>query len=152
MSDRTSLTAAEKLETASAAIRIAIAHGSRNESAAKSLVYASLVCAVSSFFLIIGPVGVPLDALDDGDGKDVTQVCRNATFRILGALQNVRGNQGRLRNECGLALQKLANLCKGESIMAGVSGPVAGRRKQVLKDIYDAVAKAANSMGSGIKL
>lgn len=151
LSDRSSLSAADKLETASAAIRIAVAHEKRNENAAKSLVYAALTRLVSSFFLVIGPVGVPLNVLDDGDGTDVTQVCRDATFRILRALQNVHGDSC-LRNECSLALQKLANLCKGESVMSGVPVQVAGRRKQVLKEIFDAVTKAANSMGSGIKL
>lgn len=152
LSERSSLTAAEKLETASAALRIAIAHEGRNESAAKTLTYAALTRLVSSFFLVIGPVGVPVNALDAEDGTDVTQVCRNATFRMLSALQNVRGSRGGILDECGLALQKLANLCKGESIMAGVPGAVAGLRKKVLKDIYDAVTKAANSMGTGIKL
>jgi len=152
LSERSLLTAAEKLETASAALRIAIAHGSQNESAAKALTYASLTRLVSSFFLVVGPVGVPVNALDDEDGTDVTQVCRNATFRILSALQNVRGDREGLRSECALVLQKIANLCKGESIMAGVSGPVASSRKRLLKEIYDAAAKAANAMGTGIKL
>lgn len=154
LSERSSLTAADKLETASAALRIAIAHGGRNESAAKALAYAAMTRLVSSFFLVCGPVGVPMQSLEGEDGTDVTQVCRNATFRMLNALQNVRGSRGGagLQAECGLALQKLANLCKGESIMTGVSGPVAGRRKQLLKDIYDAATKAANCMGSGIKL
>jgi len=152
LSERSSLTAAEKLETASAALRIAIAHGSQNENAAKTLTYAALTSLVSSFFLVVGPVGVPLNALDDEDGTDMTQVCRNATFRMLSSLQNVRGSRQGLLNECGLILQKLSNLCKGESIMTGVSGQVAGVRKKLLKDIYDAIAKAANAMGTGIKL
>ena len=152
LSERSSLTAAEKLNTASAALRIAIAHGHRNESAAKSLTYAAITRLLSTFFLVIGPVGVPVNALDDENGTDVTQVCRNATFRMLRALQNVRGNREGLRNECGLVLQKLANLCKGDSIMTGVSGPVANVRKKLLKDIYDAVVRSANAMGTAIKL
>lgn len=156
LSERSSLTAAEKLETASAALRIAIAHGSQsgNSAAAKSLTYAALTSLLSGFFLVIGPVGVPVHALDGEEGVDVTQNCRNAAFRMLTALQNVgRGSirQG-LLSESGLILQKLSNLCKGESIMTGVTGPVAGARKKLLKDIYEAIAEAANAMGTGIKL
>lgn len=152
LAEHSSLSAAEKLETASAALRIAIAHGHLNESAGKILTYTALTRLVSSFFLVVGPVGVPVTALDDEDGRGSTQVCRNATFRMLRALPNVRGSREGLRNECGLVLQKLANLCKGESIMTGVSGPVASSRKKLLKDIYDAVTRAANAMGASIKL
>ena len=154
LSERSSLTTAEKLETASAALRIAITHGGQNAAAAKALTYAALTSLLSSFFLVIGPVGVSVNALDGEEGTDVTQVCRNAMFRMLTALQNVgRGSvrQG-LLSESGLVLQKLSNLCKGESIMTGVTGLVAGARKKLLKDIYEAIAKAANSMGTGIKL
>lgn len=152
LSERSSLTAAHKLETAAAALRIAIAHGSQDESMAKSLTYAALTRLVSSFFLVIGPVGISVDALDDEGGTDVTQTCRNATFRMLGALQNVRARRTGLQNECGICLQKLSNLCKSETMMAGVSGPAANMRKKLLKDIYDACTKAANAMGTGIKL
>lgn len=152
LSERSSLTAAEKLETASVALRIAIAHGRENESMAKSLSCAALSRLVSSFFLVIGPVGVSVNALDDEGGTDVTQTCRNVTFRMLGALQNVRARRTGILNECGMLLQKLANLCKGESLMTGISGPAATTRKKLLKDIYDAVVKAANAIGTGIKL
>ena len=152
LSERSSLTASEKLEVAAASLPIAIVHGSQNESLAKSLAYAALSRLVSSFFLVVGPVGVPVNALDDEGGKDLTQTCRNAAFRILGALQNVRARRSGLQNECGISLQKLANLCKSESVLAGVSGPAASMRKKLLKDIYDAAVKAANAMGTSIKL
>ena len=59
LSERSSLTASEKLEVAAASLPIAIAHGGQNESMAKSLAYAALSRLVSSFFLVVGPVGVP---------------------------------------------------------------------------------------------
>ena len=86
----------------------------------------------------------------DESGLDVTQISRKAAFRILRSLLRVRGRRTRLRKECVMALQKLANLCKGESAVAGVAGSVAGRRKSLLKEIFDAAVKAANAMGGSI--
>ena len=152
LSDRSSLTATEKLVTADASLRIAIAHGHRDERTAKTLVYAALTQLVSSFFLVLGPVGVPVSALGEEDGMDVTQICRLATFRMLNAIQNVRGSREGLRSECSVALQKLAGMCKGESILSGVAGPVVSLRKKLLKDIWDAVIRAANAMGASVTL
>jgi hypothetical protein len=151
LSERSLITAAEKLVTADASLRIAIAHGHKDERAAKTLTYAALTRLVSSFFLVLGPVGVPVNALGEEDGTDVTQVCRMATFRMLSAMQSVRGSREGLRNECSMALQKLAGLCKGESILNG-AGPDVSLRKKLLRDIYEAVAKAANSMGASLSL
>lgn len=153
-SDR--LTAAERLKTADAALRIVIALG-RDENEAKSIASACLQHLVSSFYLVLGPVGVPVNALivqdsDHGNNMDnnLTQVCRQGTFRILSALQNVRGSsRPLLKNECSMALQKLASLCKGES---GAAGAGANRRKALLKEIWDAIVKALNAMGSGVSL
>ena len=49
-----------------------------------------------------------------------------------------------------MALQKLINICKSESSVAGVAGAVAGRRKSLLKEIFDAAMKAANAMGGSL--
>jgi hypothetical protein len=151
LSERSLLTAAEKLVTADASLRIAIAHGHIDELAAKTLTYAALTRLVSSFFLVLGPVGVSVNALGEEDGTDVTQVCRTATFRMLSAMQNVRGSRDGLRNECSMALQKLSGLCKGESIVNS-AGPDVSLRKKLLKDIYEAITKAANSMGASLLL
>jgi hypothetical protein len=51
-----------------------------------------------------------------------------------------------------MALQKLAGLCKGETIMGGFPGAVVGGRKAVLKEVYDAITKAANAVGSTIQI
>ena len=148
ISERSSLTPADRLVAADAVLRIAIAHGHRNEADAEAMVYTSLSQLVNCFFLVVGPVGVPVNALfGDGSGLDVTQTSRQAAFRMLKILLKVRGRRTRLRNECGIALQKLASLCKSESAISGVAGAVAGRRKALLKEIFDAITKAVNSMG-----
>jgi hypothetical protein len=151
LSERSSLTPAERLVAADAVIRIAIVHGHTNEIEAANMAYTALVQLVDSFFLVVGPVGVPVNALiSDDSGLDVTQISRKAAFRILKSLLRVRGRRTLLRTECGMALQKVASLCKGESSISGVAGAVAGRRKTLLKEIFDAVMKAANAMGSSV--
>ena len=149
LSDRSSLTPAERLVAADAVLRIAITHGQSNEVDAEAMVYSALSQLINSFFLVVGPIGVPVNVLiGDGSGLDVTQMSRKAAFRILKSLLKVRGRRARMRNECGMALQKLASLCKGESAVSGVAGAVAGRRKALLKEIFDAVTKAGSAIGS----
>jgi hypothetical protein len=152
LSERSPLTAAERLRMADVALRIAIAHGSRNELEAKNLAYAALTQLTSSFFLVVGPVGVPVNVLIEESGNDITLLCRGAALRMLDALQKVRGNRGGLRNECANALQKLAGMCKGDTIMSGLGGPVALSRKNVLKQIWDSITKACNAMASGVQI
>jgi hypothetical protein len=151
LSQQSSLTPAERLVAADAVIRIAIVHGHCNETEAGYMVYSALSQLVDSFFLVVGPVGVPVIALISGEsGLDITQIARQAAFRILKSLLKVRGRRAGLRRECGMALQKLASLCKGESAFSGLANAVAGRRKALLKEIFDAAMKAANAMGSCI--
>ena len=150
LSKQSALTAAEKLQAADAVIRIAVINGQSNESDSATMAYTALAVLIDSFFLVVGPVGVPVNALmsSDNSGLDVTQIARNAAFRILKSLLLVRGRRTKLRKDCGMALQRLAGLCKGESASTGVGGAVAGRRKALLKEIFDLVMRAANSMGS----
>eukprot|EP00540_Astrosyne_radiata_P023196 CAMPEP_0116824502 /NCGR_PEP_ID=MMETSP0418-20121206/1435_1 /TAXON_ID=1158023 /ORGANISM="Astrosyne radiata, Strain 13vi08-1A" /LENGTH=184 /DNA_ID=CAMNT_0004452885 /DNA_START=107 /DNA_END=658 /DNA_ORIENTATION=- len=152
LSERSCLSATERLVTADAGIRIAIAHGSQDENAAKSLVLAGLSQLIASFFLVVGPVGMPVSVMMEENGDDVTQKCREATFRILNAIQRVRGDRKGIRNECSVALQKLAGMCKGESLLMGASGTVANRKKALLKEIWDTIVKALNAMGSAVQL
>ena len=148
LSARSSLTTAERLVAADAVLRIAIVHGHSKEMEAATMAYTALAQLIDSFFLVVGPVGVPVNALmADDSGLDVTQISRKAAFRILRSLLRVRGRRARLRQECSMALQKLVTLCKGESAVAGVAGAVAGRRKTFLKEIFDAAVKASNAMG-----
>ena len=142
--ERNSLTSAERLVTADAGVRIAIAHGSQNEKEAVSLVYESLACLVNSFPLVIGPVEVSVSALCEEDGEDITQQCRRSAFRILNALQHVSGGREILRNEVSMALSKIATLCKSETVMNNNAGPGAMKRKSILKDIWETVTRVAN--------
>jgi len=144
LSERTPMAAAERLRTADASLRVAIA--TNNEVEAKNLANSCLNQLVSSFYLVLGPVGVPVNALIEESGMDLTQVCRKATFRILHALQHVSCSRTGLKSECSSALQKLAGMCKAES---NSGSP---RRKALLKEIWDAIVKALNAMGSGVSL
>lgn len=155
LTDRCSLTASERLLAADSVLRIAIAHGHACEEEAQSLAFAALTLLVSSFFLVVGPVGVPVNALlGDDNSLDVMQASRKATLRMLRSLPHVRGRQRTLlRDECGMALQKLAGLCKGDSIVGGFfPGGATGGRKAIVKEVYDAVTKAANAMGSNVPI
>lgn len=151
LSERSSLTTAERLVAADGILRIAIAHGHRQSKEAKELVFAALSQLIACFFLVIGPVGVPVNALvGDGHGLDATHISRKAAFRMLKALQRVNSYRSQLRSECVMALQKLAGLCKGENIVGGVPGAVANRQKALLKELLEAVTHASSAMGSGL--
>ena len=145
LSDRRSLTPAERLVAAASILRIAIVQGHSNEIDAAAMAYSALSQLIDAFFLVLGPVGVPVNALlVDDFGLDVTQISRKAAFRILRSLLKVRGRRSRLRKECAMALHKIASLCKGESAVAGVAGAVAGRRKNLLKEIFGKYQKEIN--------
>lgn len=150
LSDRSSLTMAERLVAADGVLRIAVAHGHRDAADTKALAYAALAQLIGSFFLVIGPTGVPVSALVSGSGLDATKTARRAMFRMLRCLAKVRGYRTGLRNECLMALQKLAGLVTGENIVSGVPGAVATRQKNLLKEMFDAIVKANNAMGSGM--
>jgi len=147
LADRTSLTAAERLVAADGVLRLAIAHGYRYPSEAEAMAYAALSHLIAAFFLIIGPVGVPVNALVGEGNLDATQVSRKAAFRMLKALQKVRGYRVRLRNECVLSLQKFAGMCKGEGIVGNIQSAVTNRQKTLLKELIDMVMKALDAMG-----
>lgn len=160
LSDRNStLTAAERMVTADAALRIAIAHGSQDDAVANQLTYAALNTLVSSFFLSLGPVGVPVNILHEDDGRsDVTQTCRKATFRMLSAIQSMvesanqnRATAGDMHSEARRILSKMAAMCKSESALGGTSGTVAMRRKALLKELWDAIVRAGNALGGGLQ-
>ncbi|KAL3939161.1 MAG: hypothetical protein SGBAC_006069 [Bacillariaceae sp.] len=150
LSDQRSLTPAERLVAADAVLKIAVVQGQSNEIDAANMAYIALTQLCDALFLVAGPIGVPVNAvlLEDNSGLDVTHKSRKAAFRMLKTLLTVRGRRTNLRKECEMALHKLAGLCKNESAASGVSGSVAGRRKALLKEIFDAATKATNAMGS----
>jgi len=140
-SERNYLTSAERLVAADAIIRIAIVHGQSNETESSQLIVIAVSELVDSFYLILGPVGLfPVDALFNADSDTpITQILQKAALRILKSLTRVRGiRTHNIRNEYSMVIQKFMNLCKGEL----QSGAVTGRRKQLLKELYDAATKA----------
>lgn len=152
LAERSPLTAAERVVAADGILRVVIAHGHRSNGDDEVLAYAALTQLVSSFFLIVGPVGVPVNTLvGEGNGLDATQVSRKAAFRMLNCLQKVNGSRIRLKNACAISLHKFMGMCKGESIVGAVPSAIAGRQKSLLKDLVDSVGKALDGMGSGIQ-
>lgn len=146
--DSYSLKTTQRLVIADAALRIAIRHGSRNEYESIPLAYEALAVLVNSFSLIVGPVGVPVSVLCS-DEEDSTEKCRRSAFRMLNALQFITGKRDRLRNEASMALSKIASFCKSESVMNGVVGMAATRRKEILSRIWEATVRAENIIGCG---
>lgn len=147
LSERNNLTAAERLSVADASLRIVIAHGasavasgpatSNDSPEARTLAFAAMSVLVSSFFLVLGPVGVPVDAVCEEGGKDLTSSCRNATFRMIEAMQHISCHRSALKNEARMALGKIAGLCMSEGAMSGVAGAAATKRKALLKELWD---------------
>jgi hypothetical protein len=147
LADRSSLTAAERLTVADYNIRIAIVHGNRNVDIALSIAVTCLSQLLSSFFLILGPIGVPVNALiTDGDELDATQVSRKAAFRLLKALQMIQPFQTHFKNDVLRMLQNFAIMCKSEAIASGLPTAIATRQKNLLKKLLDCVGKVNDSM------
>jgi hypothetical protein len=145
------MTPAERLVAADGVLRIAVVQGYRYEKEALSMVYSALSTFIASFFLVAGPVGVPVNSVvSEGTGIDVAKVARKTAFRLLRALVGVRGYRSKLRDECGLSLHKLAGLCKGESIVNAFPGNGATGEKTMLKKLLEAIQTAADAMGAHI--
>lgn len=150
LTERTSLTVAERLVAADGVLRIVIAHGHRYVAESEALADAALAQLLAAFFLTVGPVGVPVNALVGEGHLDASQLSRKATFRMLKALQKVRGHRVRLKNECVRSLQKFAGMCKGEGIILNMQSAFTNRQKMFLKDLLDMTGKALDAMGSSI--
>ena len=136
-------TASERLLAASAVLRISIIHGHRDEVKAQELALAAISVLIANFFIVIGPVGVPVSTFV---GED--KICRRAALRMLKSISHVRGQGQGLRNECVMALQKLARLCKGEEIVGGLPAAVANRQKGFLREMLDGINKALFALGT----
>mmetsp|Transcript_8353 Transcript_8353/g.11921 ORF Transcript_8353/g.11921 Transcript_8353/m.11921 type:complete len:443 (+) Transcript_8353:2672-4000(+) len=148
LSDKKKLNVVERLSIADATLRIAIGRGHQNDKISEHLAYAALSVLVSSFFLVLGPVGVPVNLLCERNGRDITQMSRMITFRMLQALQTISGKKIGLKNEARLALSKIAGLCKSESTnVNGLNAVTAMKRKSLLKEIWDQVLRAINVVG-----
>lgn len=151
MSQKETLSAPDRLLIADASLRIAIAHCSRGEQIAKGLVSTSLSVLIEHFQFVLGPVGVPVSVLrSQVEGRDTTDICRTAMFRMLNSLLTVSPDSI-LKGPCISAIGRIASLCKSESASVG-SGAVAARRKALLKDVWDAVGSANTALGGEIQL
>jgi hypothetical protein len=149
LTDKTSLSAAKRLVVADCCVWIAIAHGHRSDGNAEAIVHACLSMLISSFFLILGPIGVPVNALvGQGNDLDATQVARKAAFHLLSSLQKIKPFRILLKVETLPMLQKVLGMCKGESIVGSLQATITGSQKSLLKDLVDCVKKAMESMGS----
>jgi hypothetical protein len=137
LSEMETIPLVERLATASAALSICAANSSRGEATAKNLLSASLDTLIDGFFLVIGPVGLPVSVFrDENNGQDITLMCKEATFQMIKTLSTINPRSSLKKDAC-LYLTKIAALCKSENAMGGVSGAVAAKRKNLLKEIYD---------------
>ena len=152
LGDRSALTAAERLTVADYSLRIAIVHGNSNDDIAVSVALACLSQLLSSFFLILGPIGVPVNALiADGDELDTTQASRRAAFRLLNALQMIQPFQTRLTKDASVMLQKFVSMCKSESISSGLPSSIATRQKNLLSRLINSAGTVLDSMNATSK-
>lgn len=151
MLESKTLTVMEKLQISDGALRMSILHGV-NDSTSQRLVYNALSVLVSSFYLVVGPVGVPVNVLCDEHGRDITQTCRVVMFRMLGILCNIGSENKNLQHEAILSLSKIANLCKSDGAIGGLKGTALKKRKKLLTEVWDAIVKANEAFGGGVQL
>lgn len=140
-----------RLKAADFSVRVAVAHGHRSPKVSSTMVATALSMLLSSFFLILGPVGVSVDAArGGGDGTvDATNTCRAMAFRLLRATQRIRIYRKMVKAEIIPVLQKLMGMCKGELIVGSLPSSVTGKQKAFLKEFGDAVAKTLDVLGPG---
>lgn len=146
LSNKESLSVPERMVLANASLRIAIAHCSRQEAVAKGLVNVSLSVLIESFQYVIGPVGVPVSVLREAGGRDTTDICRNTMFKMIDTLSTVHPESS-LKGPSISAIGRIASLCKSENTSVG-----SGRRKALLKEIWDACGVANTALGAEIQL
>lgn len=141
----------ERLVTASTALSICITNSSRGEATAKNLLSASLDTLVDGFHLVIGPPGLPVSVFrDEENGQDITLMCKEATFQMITTLSTI--NPRSILKEDAIAyMTKIANLCKSENAVGGVSGAAALKRKSLLKGIWDRCDSSCRSLGGSLR-
>ena len=150
LSEKETIPLVERLATASAALSICAANSSRGEATAKNLLSASLDTLIDGFFLVIGPVGLPVSVFrDENNGQDITLMCKEATFQMIKTLSTINPRSSLKKDAC-LYLTKIAAMCKSENAVGGVSGAVAAKRKNLLKEIYDSCDSSYRSLGGSL--
>ena len=140
----------ERLATASAALSICAANSSRGEATAKNLLSASLDTLIDGFFLINFAVGLPVSVFrDENNGQDITLMCKEATFQMIKTLSTINPRSSLKKDAC-MYLTKIGSMCKSENAMGGVSGAVAAKRKNLLKEIYDSCDSSYKCLGGSL--
>ena len=136
----------ERLMTASTALSICVANSSRGESTAKKLLAASLDTFIDGFHLVIGPLGLPVSVFrDEENGQDITLMCKEATFQMITTLSTINP-RSILKKDAIIYLTRIANLCKSENTVGGVS-----ERKNLLKGIRDRCDSSCRSLGGSLR-
>jgi hypothetical protein len=141
-------TANQRLVAASGVLRVALMHGRREEALSEALVVAATQQLIANFFIILGPVGLPVHAFENDQGGDSTKACRKAALRMLKTFSLAQGRRQGVRNECIIALQKLSRMCKGEELVGGLPVSIANRQKGFLRELLDGINKALSAIGS----
>lgn len=146
-----SLATAQRLCIADFSLRLLIANSTLSSSASEGLLSAALSQLISSFFVVLGPVGLSVEVVLCGDVKrtDSTKIARRAALRMIRAMEKIRGFRTGLRSECLSILQKLSAYCRNDSVGQGGSLPpgITGKQKLVLRELGDAVSKSLESLG-----
>lgn len=148
------LTATQCVCLACAGVQIGVMHFERNEKLAFGLICAcNLVMVNSGVALSVGLVGIPVACLrEDGGSQNITDICREALFRLIRVLSSIDPKKTSLRNEASLTLSRLASKAKSESSAGGIAGVAAARRKAGLKQIWDACVQANTAIGGSAQL
>ena len=108
----------------------------------QKLAFTSLTVMINSFYLVQGPAGMAANVwIEEESGADVCQICRRAMLRMINAIETMRSDKDSLKNECAMALGKLASLCKVE-ISEG------NRKTSILQSIWEATNRASIALGN----
>ena len=150
LNERASTTAGHRLCMADGVLRIALTYGQKDQAAAENMVMLVMQQLVASFFLIIGPSGVPVSALIAEDGLDATQMSRQKAMRIIQACGRALGHSQGVRGELSLGLQKMLGLCRGESIVGSLPQAISSRQKKLLRDLSESIQRSSRAVGIGM--
>ncbi len=148
LAGRSSMTSVDLLIVSGRVLRVVLFQGLRLEVESQKLLRAVLGHLIACFPLVLGPVGVPVALIGEGNVADATKAAREASSRIIETVGKLKGFQHDLKNECTSSLQKLATLCKTET---QTSLPAA-RQNAILMETLEAIQQTAESLGIGLQL
>ena len=148
LSNAHSLTATERMSLSDIAIQIIFLYEFDDDHETLQLLYHVLSILISSFYLILGPIGLPVNVLCEDEGEDVTQKIRRKAFRVLNTLKHLPGKSESMKKETVMAISKFAATCKSEGGPNVAGGSAAAkRRKAILSDLWEASNRILKLMG-----